>query len=471
MRQKFKQMAVVLVLVMALIATTIPFAYGQEYSEDLLEYLRKQIVKKYVDPITQEELVGDTPQEIFENLDVHSVFYTEEEFSDFLGGIQGEFAGIGVYIEEKDGKILVIEPIEGSPAHEAGIRSGDEIYTVDGKVIRDMVLDEAANLIKGEAGTEVKLGIKRKGSAKTLYFNITRVIFENNPISVEVIDGVGYISISMFNEKAHVNFTNAIGELLYEEGVKQLIVDLRNNPGGSLSEVVNISNLLVPRGPVLHIEYNNHKVTYTSFLKKPLFEDLVILVNEGSASASEILAGAVKDTQAGVLIGTKTYGKGSVQRIYPLMDGTGYKLTEARYLSPNYNVIDGIGVTPDYVIERYPEHINLEELLPIEFTSTISLNTTGDNVVALQQRLMGLGYEIEDNEGEYKEGTQRAVMDFAEDYNLEASEATPELIQELEYYFWLEVASPENDQQLNYALDYLKEKSAEKDEVVGEYCK
>ena len=245
----------------------------------------------------------------------------------------------------------IVRPIEGSPAEKAGILPNDIIITVDGRPIRGRTSDEVVNMIKGEKGTVVKLRVRRDGYQKII--PVVRDSIQIDPVKYQIIDDIGYIELQQFNQNAHIKVLKAL-EYMAERDISKIILDLRDNPGGYLSEAIYIANLFVPKGPVVHIKYRNDKIeTYKSYLEEVPFE-LVVLVNENSASASEILAAAIKDSKAGQILGVTTYGKGTVQELVSLPRGDGLKITIAEYLSPKMNKIDGVGVRPDIMVENIP---------------------------------------------------------------------------------------------------------------------
>lgn len=345
-----------LALIMLLGANTSTFAESTNAETDAI---REGILKRYVNTINPSDLQGDTPEEIFKNLDKHSAYYNEEQFNQFIESITGEFVGVGIYIKEEKGKVVVSDTIKGSPAEKVGIVANDTILSVDGKDMKGLTTEEVASNIRGLIGTKVKVEIQRGLIIST--YTITRDRITIDPIEVEVIDDVGYIKITQFNEHTSKNFLNAMGEIYYQ-GIDKLIIDVRNNPGGSLDEVAAVSRVLIPKGPIVHVDYKDHRQTYVSLLRTVLFENIVVLVNENSASASEILAGAVQDAGVGTIIGKTTYGKGSVQRVYFLSTGGGFKLTEAIYRTPKGTKIDGVGVVPDIVVERFEKDVDIKKM-------------------------------------------------------------------------------------------------------------
>ena len=447
----------VFIITMLIISSMTSLSFADDYTQEELDVLREIIIEKYVDPITSEELKGNTPKELFSNLDQHSLFYSTEDLEEFMQRYTGEYAGIGAYIKDENGKIVIIEPFADSPAEKAGLKAGDEIYSVDGEVLRGLTAEEGAAKVRGPVGTKVVLGIIRGKTEKVDEYTIVRATIVNNPISFQMIEGIAYIRISEFNEHAYENFSKVIGKLK-EDKVKDVILDIRDNPGGGLDEVVDMARLLVPKGPIVHIGFNSHNITYSSFLANKPFENLVVLANENSASASEILAAAIQDSNSGTIIGKKTYGKGTVQRIYFLMNGEGFKITEARYLSPNKTIIDGVGVTPDIEVERLPYDINIQEFMPISFENEYEFNDRSDEIKAIQQRLSGLGYYVADKAGYFGVSTRAALNLYAKDKSIEKiTTLTTELQEEIEIEFLNKLLSFEYDIQLNAAIEYINE--------------
>lgn len=329
--------------------------YNVKEALTFLENLIKFVKLNYAYEVTEEQLVEGAIKGALSVLDGYSSYYTENEFKELNETLSGEFGGIGVHITEKDGYILVVSPIKGTPGFKAGILPEDLIVTVDDVDIKGFTTQKAASLIRGEPGTTVKLGIRRNGEDKLLYFNLTRAIIEINPVEYEILkNNIGYIKITEFNDHALENVIKVLGEFDNNK-VKKVIFDLRNNPGGGLNEVLNILRFLIPEGPLVHIRDANENIrTYNSYLDAPKYK-LAVLVNGGSASASEIFAGAVQDRGVGTIIGTKTFGKGTVQTVLTLVNGGGLKLTTAEYLTPNKNPVNNVGIEPDIIVENTTE--------------------------------------------------------------------------------------------------------------------
>lgn len=325
---------------------------GEDTPIDLVYFIQiMDLVKNnYVHDIGEEQLIQGSIKGLFYYLDENSDYYTKEEFHQLLEDISGDFVGIGIFIKEEDGQIIITEPIKDGPAYKAGIRSGDMILAVDGQDIRGLSTKEVVDLIKGEANTKVNIKVQRgKGEPKD--YTLTRESIRIKTVEYKKINGdIGYIRLSQFSQYSQGEIKDALNKL-DKENISSIILDLRGNPGGLLDEAVDISRLFIPEGPIVHIKYKDNMVTYYSTLKKPKYK-LVVLVDENSASASEILAGAVQDRKAGTVVGVPTYGKGTVQQIVSLPKGDGIKLTIAEYLTPNKRNINGKGITPDIIVEN-----------------------------------------------------------------------------------------------------------------------
>lgn len=322
-----------------------------EFLEQLIEFIKCN----YAYEVTEQQLIEGAFKGLFSSLDDYSSYYTESEYKELTESLTGDFVGVGIVITEKDGCIMVVSAIEGTPGFKAGIKPEDIIVSVDDIGIKGFTISKVASLIKGEPDTQVRLGIKRKGKGDIIYFSITRKTIEYNPVEYKILeDNIGYIKISEFNNHALENVMKAITEF-ENKNVKKVIFDIRNNPGGGLGEVLHVLRLLIPEGPLVHIRDSNGNIsTRSSFTKVPRYK-LAVLVNEGSASASEIFAGAVQDRGVGTIIGITTFGKGTVQSVLSLVNGGGLKLTTAEYLTPNMNPVNKVGIKPDIVVENTTE--------------------------------------------------------------------------------------------------------------------
>lgn len=308
-------------------------------------------------PVKTKTLVDGAIKGMVDSLkDPYTVYLEPKNYKDLNARIQGSFGGVGIVVEAKDRKIVVLQAIKGTPAEKAGIKSGDAVIKIDDKDTTGMDLDVAASLIRGEEGTKVKLVIARQGVKNPLEFILQRKAIEVPTVEGEFIKdtGIAHITISQFNSKTPGELDETIKKL-QPKNMRAIILDLRDNPGGELISATEVAKNFVPKGPIVFIDNRKGRDEEYDADGSNIKLPLVVLVNEGSASAAEILAGAIKDTGSGELVGTKTFGKGVVQTIYELRNGAGLKLTTARYLTPKKLDINKKGITPDIVIQQ-PEH-------------------------------------------------------------------------------------------------------------------
>ena len=329
-------------------------------NDDTLEKLEalEEVIDKYYykdEDIDIEEMTEGMYSGLVASLgDPYSVYYTAEEWKNMMADTEGIYYGIGAYLQldTATGLAKINGVIADTPAEEAGLRENDIIYQVDGEMIQGLELSEIVSRIKGEEGTTVHLTVVREGEADYLEIDVERRKIESPTVKYEMYDnGVGYIQITEFDEVTTDQFTEALA-VVKGSGAKGLILDLRSNPGGSLPVVVDIARSILPKGLIVYTEDKYGKRDeYTCDGKKELDIPMVVLINGNSASASEILAGAIKDYDKGTLIGTTTFGKGIVQRVLPLTDGTALKLTISSYYTPKGNNIHGIGIDPDIECE------------------------------------------------------------------------------------------------------------------------
>lgn len=308
------------------------------------------------DEVTEEQLQDGLYKGLVEALDdPYSVYYTKDEIEELEESISGTFSGIGAYVsaDETTGYPMIVSVIEGSPAEEAGLLSGDILYEVDGESLQGVDLDVAVSKIKGEEGTSVHLTIVRSGEADYLEFDIVRAQVDSETVYGEMLeDDIGYIQITEFDDVSCDQFVPILEELI-EEGMEGLILDLRDNPGGTVDSVTDIAEYLVPEGLVFYMEYpDGTREEYEVDGEQAVDVPIVVLINGNSASASEILSSAIQDSGAGILVGTTTYGKGVVQTIYSLSGDSGaVKLTTAQYYTRNGHDINEVGIEPDVEVE------------------------------------------------------------------------------------------------------------------------
>jgi carboxyl-terminal processing protease len=311
----------------------------------------------YVTQTSSKELIYGALKGMLMSLDSHSQFMDPEAFKEMRVETEGKFGGIGIEITLKEGILTIISPIEDTPAFKTGLKPNDKVVRIDGKSTRDTSLDDAVKKLRGEPGTQVTLTILREDEKKLFDVVVTRGVIEIKSIKDAAIleDGIGYIKLIEFQENTPKDLAKALSGLK-SKGIDSLILDLRNNPGGLLETSVRISEMFLPQGKVVVStkgRAENQDVVYKSRFGRPYTDFLmVVLVNEGSASASEIVAGAIRDNKRGIIVGAKTFGKGSVQTVIPLSDGSAIRLTTAEYFTPNGEAINNKGIIPDVIVAR-----------------------------------------------------------------------------------------------------------------------
>lgn len=346
--------------------------------------------------------------------DPYSAYMTPEEFENLSSSLEGEYVGIGVTIEAIGGNITVVSTFNGSPAEKAGIKAGDIITSVDDEDLRGKSLQEVSLLLRGTEGTTVSVTVKRPSTGETYQFQVKRARIVLPTIELKDMgDQIYYIAITQFTDQTAREFPVVI-DFLRLRGLKGLILDLRNNPGGLLDACVEVAKSLVPKGPIVELRTKNAREVIEND------EDITpvpvaVLVNKGTASASEILAGAIKDRGVGILVGESTFGKACVQAVVPLgSEMGGIKLTIADYYTPNGTNISGEGLQPDVLVA--PEKIVLPS--EISYKRAMKKGLVGLDVLALQENLMFLGYDSGEPDGIFGPLTEKALETFCEDHNL-----------------------------------------------------
>ena len=324
-------------------------------TEKKLDVLQAIIERYYLEDYDREELENGLYKGLISGLnDKYSEYYTKEEFEELTKDSEGVFEGIGAYLSQDPDTMIVtvVRPIPGSPAEAVGILTGDIIVEVDGEDVTGDDLNVTVAKIRGKSGTSVKIGVLREGETDVLTFDIVRASVESVTVDSKMLtDEVGYIQISEFDDVTVNQFNTALNSLK-KSGMKALVIDLRDNPGGSVAAVVEIADELLPEGLVVYTEERDGtKDEYKSDAEHYLDMPIVVLANGYSASASEILIGALRDYDACTVVGTKTFGKGIVQQVLPLGDGTGMKITTSKYYTPKGNNIHGVGFEPDVLLE------------------------------------------------------------------------------------------------------------------------
>lgn len=315
------------------------------------------IERQALNPSDEESMTLNTLQGLLDSLgDRHALYFDARHYGYFNEQNAGEFGGIGVTLQQKNGQVEVVEIFPGTPAEKAGIKPADIFYGIDGERRDSWDSDAVVSRVRGEEGTPVKLEMKREGEKEPLAFTIVRARIDIPNVESRMIGSdMGYVSVASFNERATEEVAAAM-EDLEKQGAKGHILDLRNNPGGMLDEAVEMTSLFVKDGLVVRVEYRGRAPQeYRVSGRQGVTKRLVVLVNENSASASEIVAGALQDHSRARVVGVKTFGKGSVQTVEELSAGGAIKFTVAHYLTPKGRAIDGVGLTPDTVVEMKPE--------------------------------------------------------------------------------------------------------------------
>ncbi|MAG82367.1 MAG: S41 family peptidase [Limnobacter sp.] len=401
MRQKLRQISLVSVGVVAgvLVSVGISAVAQRQQPEALpLSELRQftevfgAIKSFYVEPVGDDKLFNGAISGMVANLDPHSSYLDAEAFKELRVGTQGEFGGLGIEVGTEDGFVKVISPIEDTPAAKAGVKAGDLIVKIDDKPTKGMSLSDAVNLMRGKPKTEIRLTLLRKDVEKPIEVKIIRDVIRVQSVKSKMLDdGIGYVRITQFQEHTGEYLVKAINTLQAKTPMKGLVLDLRNDPGGLLNAAVGVSAAFLPQNTLVvstdgRTEDSQRKLVagpedYLRGREKDYLKELspiaktvpmIVVVNGGSASASEIVAGALQDHGRAKVLGTQTFGKGSVQTILPLNNNTAIKLTTARYYTPNGRSIQAKGIEPDYVVTETPEGDIVERVREADLTRHLS---------------------------------------------------------------------------------------------------
>ncbi len=321
---------------------------------DLFSEVLDKINKEYVDEVNQSEAMDAAINGVLQSLDPYSAYMSPDSFKNMQTETSGEFGGLGIEVSMEAGVVKVISPIDNSPAEEVGVKAGDYIVKIDDVQVQGKTLSEAVELMRGPVGSDIEITVRRRGERKALIFTITREIIQVASVKSEIKDDqTGYIRLTSFNENSSKQIKNKIKEFKKNKKIKNYILDLRNNPGGLLSQAIKISDYFLENGEIVSTKSKRKYENRKWFAKKGDIidgETMVILINYGSASASEIVAGALQDHKRAILVGESTYGKGSVQSIIPLENEGAIRLTVSKYYLPSGKSISRVGVNPDIVI-------------------------------------------------------------------------------------------------------------------------
>ena len=331
---------------------------------DLFGEVLEKINKQYVDEIDQSEGMDSAINGLLQSLDPYSSYMSPEIFQEMQTETSGEFGGLGIEVSMEAGVVKVITPIDDTPASKAGIKAGDYIVKIDNVQVQGKSLSEAVDLMRGLVGTEIELTVRRRGEKKALTFKITREIIEIQSVKSDLLENnIGYIRLTSFNDNSSDQIKEKIKKLKENENLKAFILDLRNNPGGLLTQAIKISDFFLDNGEIVSTKSRKKSENRKWFARKGDITDgktLVVLINYGSASASEIVAGALKDHKRAILIGENSYGKGSVQSIIPLKNKGAIRLTVAKYYLPSGKSISEVGVRPDIEVNEEGDNFRIK---------------------------------------------------------------------------------------------------------------
>lgn len=446
--------------------TTFALAFGDD-DKKVVQVIREReefsklyeaydtLKNNYYTDLNEQQLIDGAISGMVESLDdPYSDYMSLEDAKSFHESISASFEGIGAEIQQKDGHIAIVTPLKGSPAEKAGLLPEDLILTVDGESIQGMSTTEAVALIRGEKGTKVKLTIQR-GDAEPTEVTITRDTIPIETVYGEMLeDGVGKIQITNFSEHTFEELEEVLEDLQSKE-MKGLVLDLRQNPGGLLDQAIKITSLFVPEGELLFkVEDRKGNVQeYPSVGGNEGDFPLVVVIDKGSASASEILAGAVSESAGVPLVGQNTFGKGTVQRAENFQDGSNLKLTTEKWLTPNGNWVHQKGIKPDYEVSM-PDYASLPFIDP---ETELKLSTASEQVKAAQTMLKVLGYDPGREDGYFDEKTSEAVKQFQKEKELEET-GTLEGSSTMELMTAVRNKMLEDDPQLKKAIEVVKEK-------------
>lgn len=418
------------------------------------------IEENYLEEVDKQTLVEGAVQGMLDTLeDPYSVYMDQETMEQFNQTIESSFQGIGAEVSMVNDKVTIVAPIKGSPAEEAGLKPNDQILTVDGESVEGLDLYEAVLKIRGEKGTEVTLEVERPGVSEPLSIDITRddIPLETVYSDMKTVDGkkAGVIEITSFSEKTSDEFHTAL-EKLEKDGMEGLVIDVRGNPGGLFTDVQEILKEFIPKDkPIVQVEdRSGEKTEYYSEITEKKDYPVTVLMDEGSASASEILAATMNEAGGYDLVGTKSFGKGTVQQAIPMGDGSTIKLTLFKWLTPEGNWIHEKGIEPTVEVKQ-PEYFYTN---PVDIEDTLTYNDNNEKVKNVQEMLKGLGHDPGRTDGYFSKETEKAVKAFQKDADLEATgEVDEKTGGKLEEAIIEQVRDEANDKQMDKAVEVLFE--------------
>ena len=344
---------------------------------DLFGEVLNKINKEYVEEIDQSEAMDAAINGVLQSLDPYSAYMSPESFENMQTETSGEFGGLGIEVSMEAGVVKVISPLDDSPAYEAGVKAGDYIVKINNIQVQGKTLNEAVEIMRGPVGSDIEITVRRKGVKKALVFNITRKIIKVRSVKSKIIDNnIGYIRLTAFNENSSNQIKKKINEFNKNENIEKFILDLRNNPGGLLSQAIKITDFFLSSGEIVSTKSRQENENRKWFAQSGDIlngETLVVLINNGSASASEIVAGALKDHKRAILVGENSYGKGSVQSIIPLRNKGAIRLTISKYYLPSGESISEVGVSPDIVVAEDNDNFRIDTDSDNQLTYAIKL--------------------------------------------------------------------------------------------------
>ncbi len=350
---------IIILIFLLILPSSVVNAKNDLYDKiDLFGEVLENIQKDYVDNVDQSEMMDSAINGVLQSLDPYSAYMSPELFKEMQTDTKGEFGGLGIEIGMESGVVKVISPIDDTPAAKAGIKAGDYIVQIGKEQVQGKSLLEAVKLMRGPVGTSINLTIRRKNIKKPLEFKIVRKIIEVQSVSSKIIGknkDLGYVRLKSFNENSDKQFLKSIKKFEKKSKIKGYVFDLRNNPGGLLTQAINITDFFLEDGEIVSTKGRKVSETRKFFARKGdevKGKPIVVLINNGSASASEIFAGALKDHKRAIILGENSYGKGSVQSIIPLRNGGGMRLTISKYYLPSGKSISEVGVIPDIIVEE-----------------------------------------------------------------------------------------------------------------------
>ena len=361
-----KKYSIFLIIILSLVINKFVFAANDDdiYKKiDLFGEVLDKINKEYVEDIDQSEVIDAAINGVLQSLDPYSAYMSPENFKNMQTETSGEFGGLGIEVSMEAGVIKVISPIDGSPAYEAGVKAGDYIVKINEHQVQGKTLTESVDLMRGPVGSDIEITVRRKGVKKAIVFSITREVIKIQSVKSKKIDNnIGYIRLTAFNENSSSQIKKKINQFNKDKNIKGYILDLRNNPGGLLSQAIKISDFFLTDGEIVSTKSRQESENRRWFAKKGDIINgkvLIVLINYGSASASEIVAGALKDNKRAILVGENTYGKGSVQSIIHLKNNGAIRLTISKYYLPSGKSISEVGVSPDIEVAESDDEFRI----------------------------------------------------------------------------------------------------------------